>query len=279
MVGMLRRAQEREVERDERLARLRSASAVLGEVAAELRMAARNAAAVTSEQSGAVAQTSATIQQLAATAGSIADTVRAVSQAADRAGDTMRGMQEKVQAISDRALSLSGRTQKIGEILELINEISGQQNLLALNAAIESARAGGSGRGCPMGGAGRPRRSRRACGKAPENSSMGTYTCLKVAGEAYAVPIGNVVEIASLGDLTAVPGSPRQILGVRNLRGQILPVIDFALLLGLNPAAPPRQLLVAEAGRVQAGFAVDDVSNVGELPDPNAGAESDVLLV
>ena len=107
---------------------------------------------------------------------------------------------------------------------------------------------------------------------------MGTYTCLKVAAEAYAVPVGNVVEIASLGDLTAVPGAPGEILGVRNLRGQILPVIDLALLLGLNAAVPPRQLLVAEAGSVKAGFAIDEVSNVGELPDPTEGAESDFLL-
>src|SRR5579859_4078562 len=157
VAALFRRARRRELnltetlerlsDRDELLVRLRSASGVLGEVAGELRVAARNAAAVTSEQSAAVAQTSATIRELAATAGSIADTVRAVSQAAERAGDTMADMQEKVEAISARALSLGERTQKIGEILELINEISGQTNLLALNAAIEAARAGESGRG------------------------------------------------------------------------------------------------------------------------------------
>ena len=157
VVRMLRRAHQRETElmealgrlsdRDELLARLRSAATVLGEVAGELRAAATNAAAVTSEQSAAVAQTSATIQELAATAGSIADTVRAVSQAAERAGHTMRDMQEKVEAIADRALSLGERAQKIGEILELINDIAGQTNLLALNAAIEAARAGEAGRG------------------------------------------------------------------------------------------------------------------------------------
>ncbi len=156
-VGSLRRSRRREEEltaalgrlsdRDELLGRLRSTSAVLGEVSGELRTAAANAAAVTSEQSAAVAETSATIQELATTAGSIAETSRVVSQTAERTGDTMRDMQDKVQAIADRALSLGERAQKIGEILELINDLSGQTNLLALNAAIEAARAGEAGRG------------------------------------------------------------------------------------------------------------------------------------
>jgi methyl-accepting chemotaxis protein len=156
-VRLLRRAAGREREltaalgrlsdRDELLARIRSTSAVLGEVTGELRMAAKNAEAVTSEQSSAVAETSATIEELAATAGSIADNAHAMAKAAERTGDTMRDMQEKVEAIAERALSLGGRAQKIGEILELINEIAAQTNLLALNAAIEAARAGEAGKG------------------------------------------------------------------------------------------------------------------------------------
>jgi Methyl-accepting chemotaxis protein (MCP) signalling domain len=90
---------------------------------------------------------SGTVEQLATTAGSIADNVRTVAGAAERVGDTMRDMQEKVEAIAARALSLGERAQKIGEILELINDIAGQTNMLALNAAIEAARAGEAGKG------------------------------------------------------------------------------------------------------------------------------------
>jgi methyl-accepting chemotaxis protein len=140
-------ALERLSDRDDLLARIRSTSAVLGEVTGELRLAAKNAEAVTSEQSSAVAETSATIEELAATAGSIADNAHAMGKAAERTGDTMRDMQEKVEAIAERALSLGERAQKIGEILELINEIAAQTNLLALNAAIEAARAGEAGKG------------------------------------------------------------------------------------------------------------------------------------
>jgi methyl-accepting chemotaxis protein len=132
---------------NELLNRLRSTSAVVGEVTGELRLAAKNASAVTSEQSSAVAETSATIEEMATTAGSIADNAHAVAKVAERTGDTMRDMQDKVETIARRALSLGERAQKIGEIVELINDIAAQTNLLALNAAIEAARAGEAGKG------------------------------------------------------------------------------------------------------------------------------------
>jgi methyl-accepting chemotaxis protein len=151
---LLRRGSEREQELTLALRRLsglvdrlRSTSAVLGEVTGELRRAAKNAAAATAEQSSAVAETSATIVQLATAAGWIADNAHTVAKTAERTGDTMRDMQDKVEVIAHRALSLGERAQKIGEILELINDIAGQTNLLALNAAIEAARAGEAGKG------------------------------------------------------------------------------------------------------------------------------------
>jgi methyl-accepting chemotaxis protein len=143
----LQRTVESLSDRDALLEQLRTTSAVLSEVAPELRAASKEAAAVTAEQSSAVAETSATIEELAATASSIADNARAVSAAAEQTGDTMRDMQEKVEAIAERSLTLGERSQKIGEILELITEIAEQTNMLALNAAIEAARAGEAGKG------------------------------------------------------------------------------------------------------------------------------------
>jgi methyl-accepting chemotaxis protein len=134
-------------DRDELLAKLRSAASVLRDHVSELHAANEVAAVAASQQSSAVTETSTTIAELAATAGAIADNARAGATGAVRAGGTMRDMQEKVEVIAVRTLSLGERTQQIGSILEMINELGAQTTLLALNAAIEAARAGKEGKG------------------------------------------------------------------------------------------------------------------------------------
>ena len=106
---------------------------------------------------------------------------------------------------------------------------------------------------------------------------MSVYVRLRIAAEALAMPADHVLEVAELGEVGAVPGARPEMLGVRNVRGQILPVVDLALLLGIPGTAPPSRLVVAEAGGIRAGFAVDEVIGVGELADPTEETASDLL--
>jgi methyl-accepting chemotaxis protein len=64
-----------------------------------------------------------------------------------RAGEMGNRAVEHAAMISGKVDALSGATQRIGEVLILINAIAGQTNLLALNATIEAARAGEAGKG------------------------------------------------------------------------------------------------------------------------------------
>jgi methyl-accepting chemotaxis protein len=99
------------------------------------------------DQTAAVSQSTATVEELAATARALTDNARTVGAAGEDTTGTMRAMHESVEAVAERTLSLGRRSERIDEILGLIEEIAEQTNLLALNAAIEAARAGEAGKG------------------------------------------------------------------------------------------------------------------------------------
>ncbi len=77
-------------------------------------------------------------------AGAIADEGGRV---VNKAVDGMETISNVVSQAAEKIIELGNNSDKIGEIIEVINEIAEQTNLLALNAAIEAARAGEHGRG------------------------------------------------------------------------------------------------------------------------------------
>jgi purine-binding chemotaxis protein CheW len=100
---------------------------------------------------------------------------------------------------------------------------------------------------------------------------------IRVGAELYALPVAHVLEVGEIGDLTAAPGAWHATLGVRNLRGDLLPVFDLAVVLGLQRSAAPQLLLVAERAGTRAGLAVDEVTDVDDLPAADQDTESDLL--
>lgn len=107
---------------------------------------------------------------------------------------------------------------------------------------------------------------------------MTTYVRLRVAAEMYAMPVRYVLEVTPLGEVVPVPGARPEILGIRNLRGQILPVVDLATLLGIQRTAPAGRLLVAADDDRRAAFTIDEMTDVTELGEPTQETESALLL-
>jgi purine-binding chemotaxis protein CheW len=100
---------------------------------------------------------------------------------------------------------------------------------------------------------------------------------VRAGGEHYALPVSGVREIANFDRVTPVPGAPDGVLGIWSLRGDVVPVIDLAALLGLRPAAEPNRIVIAEGGRARAGITVESVLDVATLPEAPEPTESGYL--
>jgi purine-binding chemotaxis protein CheW len=102
----------------------------------------------------------------------------------------------------------------------------------------------------------------------------GLHVRVRAANEQYALPVSDVLEVAELGEVTPVPGAGATVMGVRNLRGQVVPIVDLARVLGLPPASAPERIVIAEDAGRKAGLAVDEVLGVEELPEPSEAGSS-----
>jgi purine-binding chemotaxis protein CheW len=104
------------------------------------------------------------------------------------------------------------------------------------------------------------------------------HVWVQVAGEDYALPVEDVLEVADLGEIAPVPGAHPAVLGVRNLRGSVMPVVDLASVFGLPQPASPERLVIAEHDGRTAGLAVDAIAGVEPLPEASEEVDSPHLL-
>jgi len=94
----------------------------------------------------------------------------------------------------------------------------------------------------------------------------------RLEDETYAVDILSVREIRGFTAVTKMPEAPAHMLGVLNLRGSIVPIIDMRRRIGVIAADPTPQTVVivlsveASRGRRDFGLVVDAVSDVLDIP-------------
>ncbi|HCM5830650.1 TPA: methyl-accepting chemotaxis protein [Klebsiella pneumoniae] len=101
----------------------------------------------TEEQASALEQTAASMEELSSVVKQNADNAAYASQLAQAASQSAHKGGEIVSDVITTMNNISGSSQKIADIIGVINSIAFQTNILALNAAVEAARAGEQGRG------------------------------------------------------------------------------------------------------------------------------------
>lgn len=132
----------------------RSVTRSAGEAALQISSAVVQLKSTTAEQSAGAAEQSstvieitATVEELSNTAEQIAKNAQAVNGASEKTYEGMREIQAKVAQTAKKILALGEKSQSIGNIVKIIEDLAEQTNLLALNAAIEAAHAGEAGKG------------------------------------------------------------------------------------------------------------------------------------
>jgi methyl-accepting chemotaxis protein len=143
------------------IAEVQQASDEVTMTAMELADGGRELATNMDDQRGQIMQVSSAMTEMSSSVHEVASQCSTAAQAASSSDktaeegrnaveETVLGMQAistVVNSTSEAVAALGERSDHIGEIIQVINDIADQTNLLALNAAIEAARAGEHGRG------------------------------------------------------------------------------------------------------------------------------------
>ena len=83
--------------------------------------------------------------------------------------------------------------------------------------------------------------------------------------ELFGINVFKIREIVAMPEVTAVAGSPPHVLGVVNLRGQIIQVLDLPAITGCVPKTGLNIMLVTEFARTTQAFAVESVEEIVRL--------------
>ncbi|MGO4735294.1 methyl-accepting chemotaxis protein [Bosea sp. 2KB_26] len=191
------------------LARLSDTVSAVRSATSEILDGVTDLAERTTEESNAVSMAT---NQLGAFAGTVKKTADEASQAMGMAESAEQRAQqgEKVVASAlDAMRRIRASSDKISEVISMIDEIAFQTNLLALNAAVEAARAGDSGRGFAVVAA-----EVRSLAKRSADASNDVKRLVEAAHGDVAVGVGLVEETSAMFE--SIVSSVNDLSGLMN---------------------------------------------------------------
>jgi len=161
----------------------------------------------TTRQSTTVAaaaeQTTANVQTVAASAEELSSSIQEISRQVAQSAAIAQSAVAQAGRTDAMVEGLAKATQKIGEVMGLIQNIAGQTNLLALNATIEAARAGDAGKGFAV--------------VASEVKALSTQTAKateEISGQIQAIRDATGATVEAIREIGATIGQIDQIAGI-----------------------------------------------------------------
>lgn len=88
---------------------------------------------------------------------------------------------------------------------------------------------------------------------------------VSIGGELFTINLQNVREVFVVESITAVPGMPNGLVGVTNLRGSVIPLLDLRSMIGLSREEALKYAVVINHGNSQVGVLVETVPEIRTL--------------
>lgn len=95
----------------------------------------------------------------------------------------------------------------------------------------------------------------------------GFHVLLRLGEERYALAVDDVLEVGTVSEPAPLPGAPPAVVGLQNLRGDVVPLVDLASLVGAGSPARGDTMVVVEEGGRRAALVVDAVLDVAPLEE------------
>ena len=97
-------------------------------------------------------------------------------------------------------------------------------------------------------------------------SEVEEFLGISLENELIGIPLKKILTISKILDIVKVPYTSSIIVGVMNLRGEIIPVLSLKQILGLSESNEPTRIGVLDSKHGKAGVLVDNIVGVVRVP-------------
>lgn len=103
------------------------------------------------------------------------------------------------------------------------------------------------------------------------------YICFSLGKEDFAIPLLAVREVIGVPSVTPIPQTPVYFLGIMNLRGLVISVMDLRIKMGITPTGGTEEtVMILDLGNYNLGVLVDQITEVVEVDEKTFAAKPQV---